>query len=108
MPLRQAAEAQKLLEERQACVPPLKMEGHLAQIIGSTRAELTEELGVPETMIADICARITIGERAYRALIVRFKLNVELEQLFQAQKEFSAVKQLERIERLRGGSERHR
>lgn len=52
------------------------MESPLARImekLGYTRAELAEELGVPETMIADICAGIMIGERAYRALIARFK-----------------------------------
>ncbi|MFQ6116933.1 MAG: hypothetical protein ACE5LQ_01560 [Candidatus Bipolaricaulia bacterium] len=73
-----------------------------------TRAEMAEELGVPETMIADICEGIMIGERAYRALIARFRLEVELDHLIQAQKEFCAAKQLERIERSRGGSEHHR
>ena len=84
------------------------MESPLARImerLGYTRAELARKLGVPETMIADICDGISVGERAYRALIARFKLEVELEHLIDLQKEFCAARQLERIERLRQGSD---
>lgn len=69
--------------------------------LGLTRAETARKLGVPQTTIADVCEGIAIGERAYRALIERFNLEVELEQLIEAQKGFCAAKQLERIERAR-------
>jgi plasmid maintenance system antidote protein VapI len=80
------------------------MESPLARImerLGYTKVELARKLGVPEAMITDICDGITVGEWAYRALIAQFKLEVELEQLIQAQKEFCATKQLERIEQAR-------
>jgi len=80
------------------------MESPLARLmerLGYTRAELARKLGLPETMITDICEGIMVGERAYRALIAQFKLEVELQQLIQAQKEFCAAKQLERIEQAR-------
>lgn len=87
------------------------MESPLARIIerlGSTKAEMAQQLGVSEALIDDICEGISVGERAYRALIARLELKVELEHLIQVQKEFCAAKQLEQIERLRKGSDHNK
>lgn len=71
--------------------------------LGHSKLEMARALEVSQLMISDICNGITVGEKAYQTLVRRFKLDIELEHLINAQKRFCAVKQAERIEvHLRG------